>query len=450
VHDVTPPSPALPDPLEMLRSKLYIVALLFAALIGVPIAALAYLYLAAVSKGQHWIYVSLPTDLGFSSTPTWWPIPLLVLAGLVVAAAIRFLPGTGGHEPSRGFVMDGTPAAAELPGILVASLATLVLGGVLGPEAPLIALGGGVAAWAVRSVKPDAPEQAAMVIGAAGSFAAVSTLLGSPLVGAFLLMEVVGIGGPVLGVVLVPGLLAAGIGSLIFIGLGHLTGLGTFSLGIPSLPPFTSVTGPELLWAVAVGLLGAAVAAAIKRGGRLLQPTVASRRLLWTPVAGLAIAVLAIVFGQHSGHSASQVLFSGETALPDLVQHASTWSVGALVGLLVCKGLAYAISLAGFRGGPVFPAVFLGAAGGLAISHLPGLPMIAGVAMGIGALTVGMLGLPLTSVLLTTLLLAGDAVALMPLVIVAVVVSYVASARLAPKGPVGEPAPTAEAEASAA
>ena len=47
-------------------------------------------------------------------------------------------------------------------------------------------------------------------------------------------------------------------------------------------------------------------------------------------------------------------------------------------------------------------------------------------------MTVAMLGLPLTSVLLVAVLLQADAVPLLPLVIVAVVVSYVASARLGP------------------
>ena len=74
--------------------------------------------------------------------------------------------------------------------------------------------------------------------------------------------------------------------------------------------------------------------------------------------------------------------------------------------------------------------MFVGAALGIALSHLPGLPLIAGVGMGIGAMTVAMLGLPLVSVLLPSLLLASDGVALMPLIIVAVVVSYVVSPRL--------------------
>jgi hypothetical protein len=84
--------------------------------------------------------------------------------------------------------------------------------------------------------------------------------------------------------------------------------------------------------------------------------------------------------------------------------------------------------------------MFIGAAGGIALSHLPGLPMIAGAAMGIGAMTVVMLGLPLTSVLLVTIFLSADGLALTPLVIVAVVVAYVASARLTPLPEAAAPA----------
>jgi hypothetical protein len=126
------------------------------------------------------------------------------------------------------------------------------------------------------------------------------------------------------------------------------------------------------------------------------------------------------------------VLFSGQTQLPSLIQGAAGWSLGALALLIVCKGVAYGVSLSCFRGGPVFPALFIGAALGIAISHAPGLPMIAGVGMGIGAMSVTMLRLPLTSVLLASVFLQSDAVALMPLVIVAVVVAYVTSARLVP------------------
>ena len=52
--------------------------------------------------------------------------------------------------------------------------------------------------------------------------------------------------------------------------------------------------------------------------------------------------------------------------------------------------------------------------------------------MGIGAMAAVMLRLPLTSVLLATLLLGSDGLKVMPLVIVAVAVAYVVSARLTP------------------
>jgi hypothetical protein len=296
----------------------------------------------------------------------------------------------------------------------------------------MIALGGGLGVLAVRLVKRDAPARTSTVVAAAGSFAAISTLLGSPLLGAFLLMEASGLGGAMLELVLVPGLLAAGVGSLIFLGLDHLTGLGTFSLAIPGLPHVGSPTGAEFLWALAIGVVAAPLGGGIRWLGLFLRPHVERRMLLATPVVGLAVAGLAIAFAAGTGKGSSEVLFSGQSALGPFVSQSASYTVGALLLLIICKGLAYGASLSGFRGGPTFPAMFIGAVGGVALSHLPGLPLVDGLAMGIGAMTVVMLRLPLTSVLLASLLLASDGLAVMPLAIVAVVVAYVASARLTP------------------
>lgn len=428
------------DPRELLKSRSYLVLVFFGALIGVPVSVVAYFFLKFVAESQHWVFSSLPKSVGFSSAPIWWPILPLALSGLLVALSIQYLPGDSGHKPAEGFKAGGPVDPRDLVGIVVASLATLCLGAVLGPEAPLIAIGSGLGVLAVHLVKKDAPATAAMVVGGAGSFAAVSTLLGSPIVGAFLLIEAVGIAGPMLGVVLVPGLLAAGVGSLLFIGLDQWTGFGTFSLSIGKIPPFTSPTGAEFLWAIAIGIVAAVLGVIIKRIGLVLQPLIESRKVVLTPLVGISIAIVAIVFVEITGKSGSFVLFSGQDALPNLVDHAATWSLGALVLLAAAKGLAYGLSLSSFRGGPVFPGMFIGATIGIAFSHLPGLPLVAGVAMGIGAMTVSMLGLPMVSVLLAALLLASDGVALTPLIIVAVVVAYIASARL---GPVPGPPPTA-------
>jgi H+/Cl- antiporter ClcA len=432
---------ALPDPVELLKRNSYLGLLALGSIIGVPIATVAYFFLKLVAETQQYVFTTLPNDLGFDGAPSWWPAPLLALSGLLVALTIKYLPGTGGHSPADGFKSSGAIPPIELPGIVLAAFATLSLGVVLGPEAPLIAIGSGLGVLAIHLIKRDAQPMAVVVVGVAGSFAAVSTLLGSPIVGAFLLMEVAGLGGPLLGVVLVPGLLAAGVGSLIFVGLDAWTGFGTFSLSISKIPPASSPTGAEFLWAIAIGIASAVVGAGIKRMALMIRPVVERQSLVRTPLAGLAIGGLAIVFVEGSGRSASFMLFSGQDSLPSLIENASGWTVGALVLLIICKGLAYGISLSSFRGGPVFPGLFIGAAGGIALSHLAGLPMIAGAAMGMGALMTAMLGLPLTSVMLTTLFLEADGLTLMPVVIVAVAVSYVASARLAPKTATAEPAP---------
>ncbi len=79
--------------------------------------------------------------------------------------------------------------------------------------------------------------------------------------------------------------------------------------------------------------------------------------------------------------------------------------------------------------------MFIGAAGGIALSHLAGLSMVAGVGMGIGAMVCAMLGLPLVSVLLASVFMVNAGPDLLPLIIVAVVAAYVARARLMPRLP---------------
>jgi chloride channel protein, CIC family len=432
------------NPLALLRSRSYLRLLAIAAVLGVPVSAAAYGFLALVSYLQKEIFTHLPNGLGFHAQPVWWPLPVLAVGGVLAALAIRYLPGDGGPSPAGGFKLHGAPAAAQLPGVVLAALATLIFGAVLGPEMPLILLGGGLAMLAVRLSRRDVPDQAAKVVAAAGSFGAVSTLLGSPLSGAFLLMEASGLGGPMLGLVLLPGLLSAGIGSLIFTGLDSWTGLGTFSLAIPGLPHAGEPTLAEFGWAVAVGVAAAPVGAGIRWLGRGLHQYADRWPLLVTPAAGLAVAGLAIAYAEGAGKSQSDVLFSGQDQLGPVITHGASYSVAALLLLIACKGLAYGISLSSFRGGPVFPAIFIGAAGGLALSHLPGLSLTDGVAIGMGAMTVVMLTLPLTSVLLAALLVGSSGLASMPLVIVAVVVAYVTAARLAPA-----PAPDAPATGTA-
>jgi hypothetical protein len=53
---VTSPS----NPLEALRSRSYLALLVLAAIVGAPISAAAYGFLALVTKMQGWIFTGLP------------------------------------------------------------------------------------------------------------------------------------------------------------------------------------------------------------------------------------------------------------------------------------------------------------------------------------------------------------------------------------------------------
>jgi H+/Cl- antiporter ClcA len=427
---MTTDSPAEAPPRPSPRAIL--VLLLLAAVVGTVVSLAAWGFLELVQQIQVGVFTDLPRSLGYESgAPQWWPLPILAVAGAIAAAAILLLPGGGGHEPAHG-LSAGASQPSYLPGVVLAALATLGLGAVLGPEAPLIAAGSGLGILALRAVRKDAPQQVEMVIAASGSFAAMSLIFDSPIIAAVILIEAAGLGAKKLPLVLVPGLLAAGIGSLVSVGLGSFTGLSNsaYALGAVPLPELARPDAADLAWTIPFAVLVAVGAFLIMRGAQALLPLVKTRRLLLTPLAGLAIAGLGIAFEQASGKDMNQVLFSGENALSPLVAKAGTWSLSALGLLILFKGIAWCISLSAFRGGPTFPALFLGAAAGLMASHLAGFQTTAAVAAGIAAAVVAVLRLPLAAVVLAVLLTAKSGPGSGPVAIVAVVVAYLTTIAL--------------------
>jgi chloride channel protein, CIC family len=78
-----------------------------------------------------------------------------------------------------------------------------------------------------------------------------------------------------------------------------------------------------------------------------------------------------------------------------------------------------------FRGGPVFPAIFVGTVGGLLASHLPGFPEGAAVATVMAATVAAVLRLPLASVVIALTLTSSAGADATPLIIVAAAVSYI-------------------------
>ena len=415
----------------MLRSQRFVVVLVFASVVGVVVSVASWGFLELIHQIQVGVFTDLPGRLGFSGSTWWWLLAVLGLAGLPVAFAIVRLPGSGGHLPAKGLQVGGAESNV-VPGVVLAGVATIGLGLVLGPEAPLIAIGGGLAVFTVKLAKKDTPPQLLIVLGAAGAFAAISVIFGSPIVAAILVIEASGLGGEMLPLILIPGLIAAGIGSLVFIGMASWTGLSTsaYALVPLHLPAFAHPTWEEIGWTIVIGLGAAVVTVAIRQLGLGTADLAPKKPFVLTPVVGLVVAGLAIAFDQITGKGANEVLFSGQSALPGLVAHAAAWSLGALLLLLVFKGLAWSVCLGSFRGGPTFPAIFLGAAGGIAATHLPGMPSTPAIAVGMGVMVVAFLKLPLSAIVIATMLTVSGGVASIPLIIVGVVVAYLATLAL--------------------
>jgi H+/Cl- antiporter ClcA len=410
-------------------AKAYVRTLVLAALLGFPVAFAAVLFQTAIHDLTHVVWDVAPDEFGWSE-PAWWYVILVPgLAGLLVAAAVR-LPGHGGHSPLEGLGAEPI-APIALTSILTAALATLSLGLVLGPEAPLIALGLGLGAVAVRLIRLDGTP--AQLLTFAGAFAAIAALFGGPLVAAFLLFEVTAASGNIpaqqIGRALLPGFVAAGTGALVFTGVAGWQGLHQTSLALPALPPYDSVRISDLAWCLVMAVVIAVVVVAIRHLAHRIAADTPVGPVALLVGAGLLVGALAVVFRAISDRPVDLVLFSGQTELPAIVAEGSA---GVLVLLVVAKGLAYALSLgSGFRGGPVFPAIALGVAAAIAAADvLPGLNTTPAVAAGIAAGTTAVLRVPFTAVLLATLLMGSSAFDVAPIAVLAAAIAWLVATAL--------------------
>jgi len=407
----------------LMNGRVYLHLVLLGAGIGIPAALVAALFLALVHDVEHWLWHDLPDALGHPEAPWYLVIGLPVVGALLVVAARALLPGDGGHEPLEGLATDPTPVSYG-PGVALAALGTLSFGAVLGPEAPIVALGSLVGVLAARVASIG--RRGSAVLSAAGEFSAISALFGGPIVAGMLLVE----GGVAMGAallpLLLPGLVAAAIGYVVFIGFGSWGGLDTQGLVVPNLPLYDGVHVGDLTIGVVVGLLAAVIVAAVRRlgtavdgrGDRLGMPAL----LLGGALAVGLLAELADLLGADP----LDVLFSGQASIPAVIGEDST---KIIVVLLVAKFLAYGVSLGcGFRGGPIFPAIFLG----IALASLtvvwfdvsPTLAVAVGTAAGMAAQT----RLIVTPVLLSTLLVGSQGLDTVPAAVLATASAWLAMA----------------------
>lgn len=327
------------------------------AAIGIPAALAAALFLALVHYLVRWLWTDLPHALGASGPPWYLTVGLPAVGAVIVVLARRFLPGDGGHEPLRGLDPTAVPVR-NAPGVVLAAVGTLAFGAVLGPEMPVIALGSVVGLAVTNRMRLHAQERTMM--SGAGEFSAISALFGGPIVAGMLFVESgVGLGANLLPASL-PGLVAAAIGYLIFLGFGSWGGLNTPGLIVPNLPTYHGAHLYDLLIALVVGVLVALLMAGVHRYGHRVAALRDRLGMALLLVGGGLVVGLLAQFAGLLGADSQDVLFSGQSGIPALDANRST---KILVILLVAKVLAYVVCLGcGFRGGPIFPALFLGIA----------------------------------------------------------------------------------------
>ena len=287
-----------------------LLAVVIAALVGL---ILGYAALLIVNAGIALVWETIPEMWG--TTPAWYVIGVLVLAAVLVYV-IRTHVGDAGHAPLGGIAISPlTPR--EYVGVILAILASLLGGVVLGPEVALVATGSVVGTVIAKRMRFTEPEDAKKIVGA-----------------------------------------------------GALGG----SLSLDGAPD--AVELDQLAWAIVVAIIATLAVAIARVVAALLARVAGSGPHLGVLVgASLVIAGSALAVQYFTGESVLFVVTSGEemiTELPTLT------SVSTVALVLAFKALAYAVSLgAGFRGGPFFPAMFVGATAGLlAAVALPSGPSI--------------------------------------------------------------------------
>ena len=258
-------------------------------------------------------------------------------------------------------------------------------------------------------------------------------------------LEVLGLARRQTMMVVLPCLVSSGVGAMVFTGLGEWTGLEIGALSIPNLGS-AQLVAVDIVWAIPVAAVVAVGTWGVFNLGQRTARLASTHTMAITVAAGLLTGCLAAVYAVVTGHSPADVALSGQATLATLGADPGKWTTGALMLLLVCKGLAYGLCLGAFRGGAVFPAVFLGATIGVLANELaPGIGIVPGLAIGMAA-GAAATGLPVTSVVLVVLLLGDAATELMPIIILGTVTALVIEEFL--RTSTSRPSETTTAEAT--
>jgi H+/Cl- antiporter ClcA len=251
-----------------------------------------------------------------------------------------------------------------LPGLLLALLLVLAGGVSLGPENPIMAVNTGLVVAVGARLLPALGAPAWVGLSSAGM---IGAMFGTPVAAALVLSEAApGEPQAPLWDRLFAPLVAAGAGALTTDALAG----GRLSLAVP-VPPYPGPRAVDLLTGSAVAgaaaLLGLVAVYAFPHAHRLFHRL--AHPLVMLTVGGALLGLLGIVGGPIT-------LFKGLDQMKELASGAGGYTAAGLALVVVVKLAALVVAAtSGFRGGRIFPSVFVGVAIGLCASALaPGLP----------------------------------------------------------------------------
>ncbi|WP_405518031.1 ion channel protein [Streptomyces canus] len=343
-----------------------------AFVVGVGASLLLLGVSAAAEELQHVLWRNLPDALGVGRYSVLWMLVVLTATGVAVGLVVWKVPGHAGPDPATTGLDAPVLPPAVLPGLLLATALMLAGGPSLGPENPIIAVNVGLAFWLGRRLAPRLPRGLWPVLAEA---ATIGALFGTPVAAALVISEALAgrqLRGALWDNVFGP-LAAAAAAALTTTLVAH----PTFDLGLPAFgqPDWGDLLA-VLVVASAAALLGmvAVLAFPYVHGAfaRLRHPMVA------LPVGGLVLGLLAAVGGHLT-------LFKGLDEIGELAADPAGWSAGEYATMTVVKLAALLVAAScGFRGGRIFPAVFVGVTFGLCAHALvdavhPSLGVAAGV-----------------------------------------------------------------------
>ncbi|MGO4390054.1 ion channel protein [Variovorax sp. M-6] len=340
-----------------------------AVIVGMAAALILLVVVLAANLLQRFLWQTLPPMVGASGTAWWWVLGVLTLTGLAVGLVVRFLPGHAGPDPATVSLFGPPTAVGVLPSLALALILALAGGVSLGPENPIIAIIVGLTVAVGARLMPKVPAKGWVMLAAAGT---IGAMFGTPVAAALLFSEMVGGGDkdkPIWDELFAP-LVAAGAGALTMSQFEEMD----FSLPIePYLHPTIPDIGLGMLVALAAIAIGMVAVWLYPRFHRFFLSM--GHPVLVLTLGGFLLGILGIIGGPIT-------MFKGLAEMKTLATGAASYSAGGLAMIVVIKLVAVLVSATcGFRGGRIFPLVFVGVAFGLLVHQVfPMVPMALAIA----------------------------------------------------------------------